>query len=134
VSKPALRFSGYAALFDVADQARDTIRKGAFARSIRKRGTNLPLLAEHDPNQRIGQIELVAEDRRGLRVIARIDRRRSRAAVALSERALSGLSIGYRPHYARHLTAGRELLDIDLLEVSLVAHPLQPGARVHLIT
>ncbi len=67
MSKKALLFSGYAALFDVADQARDTIRKGAFARSIRKRGTYLPLLSEHDPNQRIGQIELVAEDRRGLR-------------------------------------------------------------------
>ncbi len=134
MSEAALRFSGYAALFDVADQARDTIRKGAFARSIRKRGTNLPLLSEHDPNRRIGQIEWVAEDRRGLRMIARIDRLRSRAAKALSERALSGLSIGYRANYARHLPQGRELLDIDLLEISLVAYPLQPAARVHLVT
>jgi hypothetical protein len=28
---------------------------------------------------------------------------------------------------------GRVLEDIELLEVSLVSHPLQPGARVHLV-
>lgn len=134
MSEASLLLSGYAALFDVADQSRDTIRKGAFARSIKKRGDALPLLSEHDPKRRIGQVELVEEDRRGLRVIARIDHYRSRAARALSERALSGLSIGYRANYARHLPAGRELLDIDLLEISLVAHPLQPAARVHLVT
>jgi phage head maturation protease len=46
---------------------------------------------------------------------------------------VSGLSFGYRAREARRGEAGRELLGIDLFEVSLVTHPLQHGARVHLI-
>jgi HK97 family phage prohead protease len=81
----------------------------------------------------IGVIETAAEDARGLRVIARIDRPASRAAALLRARAVSGLSFGYRAREARRGEAGRELLGIDLFEVSLVTHPLQHGARVHLI-
>ncbi len=78
-------------------------------------------------------IEAVTEDARGLRVIARIDRTDSRAAQMLRDRAVSGLSFGYRAREARRTDAGRELLAVDLFEVSLVTHPLQHGARVHFI-
>ncbi|HEX7751814.1 MAG TPA: HK97 family phage prohead protease, partial [Novosphingobium sp.] len=47
--------------------------------------------------------------------------------------AVSGLSFGYRARAFRPLGRGRELIDIDLLEVSLVTHPMQHAARVHLI-
>src|SRR5690606_29524975 len=42
-----LRIAGYAALFDVADGVRDTIRRGAFARTLARRGAPLPLLWQH---------------------------------------------------------------------------------------
>ena len=61
-----LRFAGYAALFDVVDAARDTIRRGAFARTLAGRDEPLPLLWQH--RARIGTVERVSEDRRGLRV------------------------------------------------------------------
>jgi uncharacterized protein len=130
----ALRFAGYAALFDIADAGRDTIRRGAFAQTLAARSTPLPLYWQHRPDQTIGVIELAAEDARGLRVIARIDRPDSRAALLLSKGEVSGLSFGFRTRAARQTEAGRELLEIDLFEVSLVTHPLQHGARVHLVT
>jgi len=132
VSAP-LRFAGYAALFDIADAGRDTIRRGAFARTLAARTAPLPLFWQHRPDQPIGTIEQVAEDDRGLRVIARIDRPDSRAARLLSQGQVTGLSFGFRTRAARESESGRELLEIDLFEVSLVTHPLQHGARVHLV-
>jgi HK97 family phage prohead protease len=128
-----LRFAGYAALFDIADAGRDTIRRGAFARTLAARQSPLPLYWQHRPDQPIGVIEQVAEDARGLRVVARIDRPASRAALMLKQGAVSGLSFGFRTRAARQTDDGRELLEIDLFEVSLVTQPLQHGARVHFL-
>ena len=75
----------------------------------------------------------MAEDARGLRVVARIARPASRAAALLAAHAVSGLSFGYRATQARRSRHGRELLAVDLLEISLVTHPLQHGARVHFV-
>jgi len=127
------RIAGYAALFNIADGARDTIRPGAFSRTLAERREPLPLYWQHRPNQRIGTVESVCEDSRGLRVIARVDNVNSRAAQLLRDRAVNGLSFGYRARRYRMLPAGRVLEDIELLEVSLVTHPLQPRARVHLL-
>lgn len=129
-----LRFAGYAALFDIADAGRDTIRRGAFARTLAARKAPIPLYWQHRPDQPIGIIEHVAEDSRGLRIIARVDRPESRAAMLLAQKHVDGLSFGFRARSTRQTEAGRELLDIDLFEVSLVTHPLQHGARVHLVS
>jgi uncharacterized protein len=129
----SVRIAGYAALFDVPDAARDTIRKGAFARTLAERSGPIPLFWQHRPDQAVGVIEYAEEDARGLRVIARIDNTDSRAFCALVSRKVNGLSFGYRARGFRHTPAGRVLEDIELLEVSLVTHPLQHGARVHMV-
>jgi HK97 family phage prohead protease len=128
-----LRIAGYAALFDTIDAARDTIVKGAFARTLSERRQPLPLLWQHQPAQLVGTVELAQEDNRGLRIIAKIDNLRSRAAAALLDKAVNGLSFGYRARLYRWLPAGRLLEDIDLLEISLVTYPVQHEARVHLV-
>jgi phage head maturation protease len=46
---------------------------------------------------------------------------------------VTGLSFGYTARGFRRDGAGRELTDIDLFEVSLVTHPMQDAARVHLV-
>ena len=130
----SLRIAGYAALFGIADGARDTIRPGAFRRTLLERRNPLPLYWQHRPDRRIGWVENVSEDQRGLRVVARIDNTQRRAATLLMQRAVDGLSFGYEARRWRRTEAGRELADIELFEVSVVTHPLQYGARVHWTT
>lgn len=129
-----IRFAGYAGLFDVPDADRDTIRRGAFAETLQARAEPIPILWQHRPDQRIGEVESVAEDSRGLRVIGRITRMQSQAAKLLKVGAVSGLSFGYRARRARQSPSGRELLDIELFEISVVTHPLQHRARIHLVS
>ena len=129
----SLRIAGYAALFDVPDGAKDIIRRGAFRRTLAERHQPMPLLWQHRPDQQIGTVEAVEEDHRGLRIVARVDNPESRAVNMLLRRAVSGLSFGYRARGFTSLPEGRLLEDIELFEVSLVTHPLQHGARVHLV-
>lgn len=129
----SLRFAGYAALFGRRDAARDAIRPGAFAQSLAGRRDPLPLFWQHRADQRIGWVEHIAEDARGLRVIASVDNPDGGAGRALLRRAVTGLSFGYATRAASHSASGRDLLAVDLLEVSLVSFPLQHGARVHLV-
>jgi len=128
-----LRFAGYAALFDKRDSGRDVIRPGAFARTLAQRQQPLPLYWQHRPDLRIGWVETVAEDQRGLRVVAAIDNPDGGAGAALKRGAVTGLSFGYTARRYRADGVGRELTDIELHEVSLVTHPMQDAARVHLV-
>lgn len=116
------RFAGYAAIFDRPDRGGDIVRPGAFADAPR---SGLPVYWQHDAGQRIGMVETIEEDRRGLRVVARLDAPRAIAAG-------HGLSFGYRVRQAS-LGTYRELKQLELIEISLVAHPMQPLARVHAV-
>ncbi|HEX4848505.1 MAG TPA: HK97 family phage prohead protease [Novosphingobium sp.] len=128
-----MRFAGYAALFDKRDAGRDTIRPGAFARTLAERTAPLPLFWQHRPDLCIGWVESAAEDAKGLRIIARIDNPEGGAAAALRRGTVTGLSFGYRARRFTRDAQGRELTDLDLFEVSLVTHPMQHAARVHLL-
>lgn len=108
------RFAGYAAVFDRPDKGGDVIRAGAFASA-----GPVPLRWEHGAE--VGRVGHVSEDGFGLRVIGASGR-----PVA----AGMGLSIGYRVRAARDLRIGRELIDLELIEVSLVRLPMQALARV----
>jgi uncharacterized protein len=116
-----MRFAGYAAVFDRVDRGGDVIRKGAFAGA----GPPVPIFWQHDPKRQIGEAELVAEDDKGLRVIGRVN-----AGVPVTPG--SGLSFGYRVLGA-FVGTYRELNKLELIEVSLVAQPMQPLARVHAV-
>lgn len=132
-----LRFAGYAALFDKRDAGRDTIHRGAFTETLVTRDSArlgpLPLYWQHHPDQRIGWVEKAEEDQRGLRVIAVIDNPAGGAAAALKRGAVTGLSFGFRARNFTRDQNGRDLRSVDLFEVSLVTHPMQHGARVHLL-
>ena len=75
----------------------------------------------------------VSEDQRGLRVVATIDNPDGGAAAAPKRGAVTGLSFGFRARSFTRDASGRELQAVDLFEVSLVTHPMQHGARVHLL-
>ncbi len=132
-----MRLAGYAAIFGRRDRGGDIILPGAFAASLKARsGERLPLLWQHDGNQPIGEVESIAEDERGLRVVARISDRAGaarRAAEALKAGAVGGLSFGYRVVKGDKAGSLRRLAALDIVEVSLVTHPMQPLARVHAV-
>lgn len=132
-----MRLAGYAAIFGKRDRGGDIILPGAFAESLKARaGERLPLLWQHDGDQPIGEVESVAEDERGLRVVARLSDRPGvarRAGEALRAGALGGLSFGYRVVKGDRAGSVRRLEALDIVEVSLVTHPMQPLARVHAV-
>lgn len=126
---------GYASLFGVEDLLGDVVRAGAFATSLGAqawgRGRGPPMLLDHAHGRHAGQWSLAREDGRGLFVRGLIDTSLPGGEVALA-REFNGLSIGFRPVRWRHRTGGgRDLIEVELIEVSLVADPALPGARFH---
>jgi HK97 family phage prohead protease len=119
------RFAGYAAVFDAPDRGGDVVRRGAF----RVRGA-VPLLWQHG-GAPVGALEWIEEDSRGLRVIGRVAD--PGLAEAVAKGAVNGLSFGYRVEAANRGAGSRELLAVELREISLVRSPMQPLARVHAV-
>ena len=115
-------------MFGHPDKGGDIIRKGAFSSAL-QRAVEIPLLWQHKAGAVIGRIEHLSEDQRGLRVIASIGN--ARASRLLGSGKIDGLSFGYRVREAKSDGAYRELIELDLVEVSVVANPMQPRARVH---
>lgn len=129
-----MRFAGYAAVFGHPDRGGDVVKAGAFAQAVKRGAGAVPLLWQHEPGRPIGRIEYLREDKRGLRVIARLSEGAAgkEAAALLKDGAVGGLSFGYRVREA-HGEKPRELTDLELVEVSLVTFPMQPRARVHAV-
>ncbi|MEQ9317436.1 MAG: HK97 family phage prohead protease [Henriciella sp.] len=122
--RPVL-IEGYAALFGVPDLSGDVIRAGGFARSLKAGG--VPMLLQHRSGAIAGRWTRLVEDGRGLFVRGLIE---AESALTLAALGLDGLSIGFRARlWSARVEGGRELRDVDLVEVSLVAEPMQPLAR-----
>lgn len=125
-----LLIEGYASLFGQEDLTGDVVRAGAFARSLARRRLP-PMLLQHRSGAIAGRWVRIMEDGRGLFVRGLIE---ADSARLLARAGLDGLSIGFRPlMWHRRVGGGRELTDVDLVEVSLVADPMQPAARFDLV-
>jgi HK97 family phage prohead protease len=128
----SLLIEGYASLFGVADLAGDVVRAGAFARTLR-RGGAVAMLLSHGGGRLAGRWTTMREDGRGLFVRGLVTGETSAGRAALKliqDKALDGLSIGFIARdWSPRTSGGRELRDIELREVSLVASPMLPGAR-----
>lgn len=121
---------GLASVFATADRGGDVVHKGAFAGAK----FPLPMLASHDPSDVIGVWEEGRETAEGLtvkgRLVLTVQRAREVRDLILSK-AVGGLSIGYVPtRKAARKGGGRDLLAVDLVEISVVAVPMHPGARI----
>ena len=130
-------FAGYAAVWGKRDAFGDVVQPGAFAKSLaahKAAGTRPLMLKGHDPNAVIGTWDSVTEDATGLKVSGRLvlDATEGRDAYALMKaQAIDGLSIGFRTVRATPAPGGGRIVqEMELIEVSLVARPAQPAARV----
>jgi len=149
-------FQGYASLFNTVDLTKDKVVRGAFSKGLKhKSPLNIKMLYQHNPSEPIGIWQVIKEDHKGLYVQGKLlkEIRRGKEVLALMRQgALDGLSIGYKTIRSRQTnkkttterTGGihpsntkngaiRELLEIDLYEISVVTFPMHPDARVQAV-
>lgn len=125
---------GLAAGFGNVDHGGDMIMPGAFAKSLASRaGRAVPMLNNHDQGRPIGVWTELRETGEGLAAKGRIitSTRDGADAHALARAgAMGGLSIGYGVDRHVRTTKARELHELTLHEVSLVAVPMNDRARI----
>lgn len=131
-------FAGYASVFDVVDNQRDIIIKGAFRQTLKDRADEIKLLWQHQQSEPIGIFHALKEDEVGLYVEGQLllEVMRAKEAYALLKAgAVNGLSIGYSPvqYHIDAETGIRYLSDIELWEISLVTFPANPVANVTVV-
>lgn len=120
--------AGYASFFDVTDHQGDRVAHGAFTKTLNtwKLLEKKPkMLWQHNPKEPIGLWTALRQDEKGLYVEGRLALgipRADEAYILLKEGVLDGLSIGFRTVKSAYdpERKARILLDIDLLEISLV--------------
>lgn len=121
--------SGLAWPFGSADRVGDLIEKGAFTGS-----QTLPMLFAHDQAQVVGVWDRIEETEEGLVVkghllVEEVERAREVRAMVKAG-AVTGLSIGFVTKKAQPLGRGRRITALELHEVSIVAVPAHPGAKI----
>lgn len=131
------RFAGYASVFNVVDNQRDIMLRGAFARTLKDRIGEIKLLWQHQQDEPIGVFDTMFEDARGLYVEGRLllnVQRAKEAHTLMKAGALRGLSIGYSPtRYHIDKKGIRHLAEVELWEVSLVTFPANEAANVTVV-
>lgn len=124
------RIEGLASIFGTTDRGGDIVHKGAFSGA----SFPIPMLAGHDQTEVIGVWEEGTETPEGLRVKGQLTLSVQRAREVrdlILAKALQGLSIGYvATRKSPRRGGGRDLHSVDLLEISVVAVPMHPGARI----
>ncbi len=136
------RLEGYAALFGAEARIgsfRETIRAGAFAKSLDEKRDVLALV-DHDPSRVLARIRSgtlrLSEDARGLAFALDVpDTQAGRDVLTLAERGdLGGMSFGFQVPPGGDIWRGeaRELVAVDLFEISVVqAFPAYDGTIVN---
>lgn len=129
-------FEGYGSVFGNIDSYGEKVMPGAFVESLtrhKREGTAVLMLWQHNPDEPIGVWEDLAEDSKGLwgkgRLITEVQRAREVLAL-LRQKAIRGLSIGYREIDTDQDGAVRLLKKLDLWEISPVSFPANRRARV----
>lgn len=129
-------FTGYASVFGNVDSYGEICVDGCFSKSLTKHqrdGTKPLLLWQHDPEKPIGVWDSLSEDGKGLIGTGRLlkgVRQAEEALILLRAGALRGLSIGYREVKAEPDGSTRKLVELDLIEASIVSFPANRKASI----
>ena len=134
-------FEGYASIFGNKDLGNDVIEKGAFMRSLRKKGAKkIKMLYQHDTKEPIGVFDKVMEDQNGLYVKGRLamgTQKGKEVYELMKMGAIDGLSVGYwvdaKGHHYDDKRKYRVLKEVDLMEISAVTFPMNPRARIQAV-
>lgn len=123
---------GIAAAYNNVDLGGDIVLPGAFTKTLKGRKT-LPMLMYHDNRRPVGVWNAFEDGDRGLKLKGRITTATVDGTEALAlarDGALAGLSIGYRSVKERYTDQARELIEVVLMETSLVAVPMNDRAQI----
>jgi hypothetical protein len=124
--------SGYCSTFGNVDLGGDVVERGAFRATLAS-GNPVRFQFNHDSSQILGVPLELREDAKGLFGVFRISRTRLGEDIhtLLVDKAITAYSIGYLPvDHERDRDGVRHLKAVELLEVSLVAHGMNPAAVV----
>jgi HK97 family phage prohead protease len=130
-SETGFEFEGYASTSDL-DRGNDIVAAGAFTKSLQKSGGRVVLQWQHDTSQPIGIAE-ASEEAGGLFTKAKISETTlgKDAAILVKDRVIQKMSIGYVTLDAEESKDGiRTLKEVDLMEISLVTHPMNERAVI----
>tara|TARA_Y100001972_G_scaffold122976_1_gene169477 strand:- start:381 stop:1142 length:762 start_codon:yes stop_codon:yes gene_type:complete len=134
-------FEGYASIFGNKDLGNDVIEKGAFMRSLRRKGAKkIKMLYQHDTKEPIGVFDKVTEDQNGLYVKGRLamgTQKGKEVYELMKMGAIDGLSVGYRVDAKGQSYDDkrkyRVLKEVELMEISAVTFPMNPRARIQAV-
>ena len=126
-------FEGYGSVFGNIDAYGDVVMPNAFMKSLQNKKP--AMLWQHDPHCPIGVWTECREDAKGLYVKGELNletRLGKECYALLKQGALKGLSIGFNTVKSLYdeETDVRQLLEIDLWEVSAVTFPANDAANV----
>ena len=129
------RVEGYASVFNSIDKVGDTIMPGAFQKSL-EHGVEIKMYYEHSRLLKPGKWDNLAEDERGLKAAGHLTRDHSLAKdlrAELRHGTVRGMSIGFHTTEAGTKVrddGGRNLSEIELVEISFTGSPAEPKAVV----
>lgn len=132
-------FSGYGSVFGNVDKGGDIVEAGAFEKSLKvwsSSGRTVPTLWQHKTDEPIGHWPELKEDDHGLLGGSELwvdDAPYARVAhKGMKTKSITGLSIGYRVKRGEpdKKNGTFRLLELDLVEISVVTNPMNDDARV----
>lgn len=132
------QFEGYASAFGVEDHMGDTVVKGAFKKGLEKlikEGRKVKMLWHHDRYEPIGVYKEVYEDDKGLYFSGQLTlgvQRADETRLLMMSEAVDSVSIGGYVVKEKwdNKTLKRELIEIELKEISPVTFPALDAARI----
>lgn len=132
-------FEGYASVFGSEDHHGDTVVRGAFKKGLSKlvkEKRKVKMLWHHDRLQPIGVYKEVDEDDKGLYFRGKLTlgvQRADETRLLMLDEAVDAVSIGGYVVKEKwdNKTLKRELIEIELREISPVTFPALDGARIN---
>jgi uncharacterized protein len=123
-----MKIEGWASIFGTRDHEGDVVMAGAFKRSLEQR-RRVGMLFAHDAMRPCGRWDLLEERTEGLWAEGVVTD--DQVAQMIEDGVLFGLSIGYCGMKVRTSEPGfRELEDVELIEVSVTATPMNHDALI----
>jgi HK97 family phage prohead protease len=129
-------FEGYLSVWDVVDHGSDSVKKGAFTKTLAekaKAGRFFPILWYHNPYEPLGVFTEMREDAKGLYVKGKLNLEVQAARekyALLKQGAIDSMSIGYTALKWETKNGIRYLQELKLWEGSLVTFAMNEDALV----